>query len=235
MNTIPTHPDADSYVTVAEADQYLMVKNQYSQWSNLTTQKKDMLLVQATRQVDMLPFSSIPMYYMAKSYRLEQQLKFPLFVGQNSYFTASSFTSNTVTTNTFKNNSGIPTGMWDNGALVIYEGTGRGTTYAVESFNAETGTIQIVGTFSAIDQTSQFHIVKEIPDKVRWGTIEQAFFNLTTKPNPYVERGVTSVKIDDVSESYTRPMGSTINGISYSIEALGYLEPYISMTGTIQT
>lgn len=235
MNTIATHPDADSYVTLTEADDYLLVKTKFSQWENLADDSKERLLIQATRQIDMLPFSSVPMYRMPMGYRMEQNLKFPLFTTYNNYLTSQSFTNNSITTNTFKNNNGTPTGMWDNGALVIREGTGRGKTYQVTSFNADTGVIQIEGTFEAIGEDSQFHIIKEVPDEVRRATVEQAFFNLTNTPNPYVERGVTSVRIDDVSETYARPMGSTLNGISYSIEALGYLEPFISMTGRIQT
>jgi hypothetical protein len=235
MNTIPTHPEANSYTTVSFADDYLLVKSEYSDWDTLPEEDKEKLLIRATRQIDMLNFVGLPVYYQARDYRIQQNLKFPIIPTPQKSFTPNSYTSTSVTNLSMIGKQDEPTGYWKGGALVVREGTGRGGVYEISNSNNDTGVISILGTFEAIDSTSQVTLIYKTPDDIKKAVCEQAFYLINYKANPLVQDGITSVKVDDIAETYAMPMGSSLNGISYSIEALGYIEPYVSRTYRMQT
>ena len=235
MNVIPTHPDADSYTTVAFADDYLSMKDGEKAWSNLSNDEKERYLVRASRQLDMLPISSLPLYYEAANFRRKQGLKFPLLHDRKYQVPASSFGTNTVVSSQLSGLQHMPTGFFDDGALIIIEGTGRGSIYHIDTFNGETGTVTTKTNFVAVDETSRITLVQDIHDNVKRAVCEQALYLITYQENPLVSKGISSVKVDDVSETYVMPFGSSINGVSYSIEALGYIEPFISTTSRMQT
>ena len=235
MNVIPTHPDADSYTTLAFADDYLSMKDEEKTWSNLSNTQKERYLVRASRQLDMLPISSLPLYYEAINFRRKQGLKFPLLHDRTYQVPATSLGARTMVSSQLAGLQHMPTGYFDKGALVIIEGTGRGSIYQIATFNGETGTVTVTVDFTAIDLTSRIVLVEQIHEDVQRAVCEQALYLITYQENPLVSKGISSVKVDDVSETYVMPFGSSINGVSYSIEALGYIEPFISTTSRMQT
>jgi|31_taG_2_1085359.scaffolds.fasta_scaffold63228_1 hypothetical protein len=72
LNTILSHPDQDSYVTIAEANDYLAIKQNYSHWAGLTTTQKEGFLKQAALQMDQLRYKGYEVYHTDKDYRREQ-------------------------------------------------------------------------------------------------------------------------------------------------------------------
>ena len=56
LETTPTHPLADSYVTVAEADAYLANRKDIANYSALTSDQKEALLKLATKHIDSSDF-----------------------------------------------------------------------------------------------------------------------------------------------------------------------------------
>ena len=86
LNTILSHPNQDSYVTVAEADSYLSIKTQHTIWSSLNTTAKEGYLRQAAIQMDSFRYKSIKLYERAKDYRQEQGLAFPRYFFENKLY-----------------------------------------------------------------------------------------------------------------------------------------------------
>lgn len=235
INVTPTHPDADSYATVAEADEYLSIKSSYSTWNAFTTAEKEGFLKMATRQVDMLRFEYPPFYHIAQNYRDEQKRKHPMKDAKSWAASVSTGTTTSVTIPNATKLTWMPDNYWTNGAIVVREGTGRGQTSRITSFTASTGVVEFEAVTTALDSTSQIILIQELDDELVWATIEHAFFLSLRKDETLRGRveGVESVKIGDVSEKYTTPKSQGYNGVMYSMEALAYLQKYISNTGAI--
>lgn len=236
--TTPTAIDADSYATIAEADDYLAAKAKFSTWDAYASTEKARFLKAATRQVDLLRFGSVPMVYTNMYYRQEQKLKFPLLTGNHFFTNATSATSTTITSNNLIDLQYMPDDIWNDGVVIITDGTGRGQTRRISDFVSATGVITVDTAFDTTpDASSQLLLVEDYDDEVVWGTIEQAFFLALRRDDTLRSRveGLKSRRIDDVSESYSIPKTIGYNGVIYSQECLGYLMRYIDNTGTIQT
>lgn len=235
--TTPTAPNADSYATVASATDYLSIKAQFSRWDDLTTTQKEGFLKAATRQIDMLRFEYPALYRTARDYRDEQALALPMADVEIWSGTVSAGTTTTATIPSSTNLTHMPNDYWNDGAIIIRAGAGRGQTARITDFVSSTGVITFETVSVALDSTSQVVLVKRLDDEIVWATIEQAFFLALRKDDAMRERmeGVTSRKIGDVAESYSIPQTIAFNGVVYAMETLGYLMPIISNTGSIRT
>jgi hypothetical protein len=87
LNTILSHPEQNSYVTVAEANDYLLTKQGYDAWAALSTAKKEAFLKQAALQMNEIRYKAYEVYDRDKDYRKSQNLAFPR-VDYNSYIMA---------------------------------------------------------------------------------------------------------------------------------------------------
>ena len=240
LNTTVTSPTADSYATTAQADDYVMVKPDYNKWLELGADKKEQLLKQATRQIDLIENNILPRYYQAMDYRDKQALRYP-FYGQLEEFAVSvaSSTTNTFASPNLVNISYIPDDFWNGGVVIVREGAGRGKTYDVSDFEASTGTITIDGVFTPdIDQTSQVLLLEAMDEEIINACIEQAFFLATGRDKEVVDRiqkGILSRKIDDISETYGTSGVMTAKGVPISTEAMAFLDGYIRSITNIRT
>lgn len=229
MNTILTHPDAESYVSVAEADAHFEGD---AVWCALSKIKKERYLKQATAEIDALRFHDEKLVKYNQWYRREQALEFPRS-GKYKSGIARESTSNTLTDSTLADNSTIPNDLFNDGALIIYEGTGKGNTYRITDFDATTGTITIEGTMT-IDTTSQYIAVEPLEKNIRYATLEQALFISSGGGirQKLASEGVVSKRIDDLQESYSDAY-VMVKDIAYSNNAMGYLRKYRSRIGII--
>lgn len=236
MITTPTHPEADSYLTVAEADS--LMDNRLSggaEWEALDEDKKARLLKIATSHIDSLRFFHDLHYPIPADFRDKQALKFPRTNSRRATGRVRSATTNTFTDSDRANRSDEPTNFWKYGAVVIYEGAGKGQTYDVTAFDMITGTITIEGTFSpAIDATSYYKLIQKIPQEVKLATLEQALYILNGggERAKLQSEGVQSYSIGDLSETFNGTGAG--NSLPISHEARGYVSKLISRIGTIE-
>lgn len=235
MITTPTHPEADSYLSVAEADALMESRtNGATEWEALDEDNKERLLKLATTHIDSLRFFHDLHYPRPADYRDKQALKFPRTNSERATGKATSVSTNYLIDTDRANRSDEPDNYWNGGALIIYDGAGKGKTYDVTDFDMATGKITIEGLFSpAIDTTSYYKVIQKIPQEVKLATLEQALYILNGggERAKLQSEGVASYSIGDLSESFNG-MG-TGSSLPISYEARGYLSKLISRIGVI--
>lgn len=235
MITTPTHPEADSYLSVNEADSLMENRlGMFDEWNALDEDKKERLLKIATTQIDSLRFFHDLHYPVPADYRDKQALKFPRTNSRRATGKVDSVSTNYFIDSDRANRSDEPENFWKYGAVIIYEGTGKGKTYDVTAFEMSTGKVTIDGTFSpAIDTTSYYKLIQKIPQEVKLATLEQALYLLNGggERAKMQAEGVKSYSIGDLSESFGE--GGYGGSLPISTEARGYLSKLISRIGTI--
>lgn len=235
LNTIPTHENADSYVTIAEANSYLANRQDVAEWTALTDDQKEAVLKLATKQIDSFRFFHEPIIECPNYYRLEQALKFPRTNAKQYSGVVTSATANTLVCSGLIDQINIPNDLFNAGALLIKSGTGKGQTVKITDFNSTTGTFTIDGTFTTTpDTTSQFLAIEQVPLKVKYATIEQALYLAQGggERAKLQSEGVQSYSIGDLSETFVD--GSTNKDkIALSNDAKGFLAGYVSKIGVL--
>jgi len=236
LNTIPSHPSADSYTTLAEANALLANRSDATDWSTLTDDQKEALLKLATRQIDTLRFFGEPFFERPIYYREKQALKYPRTSDHYNVPSgvADSATATTLVDNALANNQNYPNDYFIGWAIVIKEGTGRGQTVQITDFDSTTGTVTVAAWSTTPDSTSQYMIVPKILDKVKNAVAEQALY--LSKGGGERARmqaeGVTAYKIGDLSETFGNAQMAA-NKVAISSEAKGYLSGLISRLGKL--
>ncbi len=237
--TTPTHPSADSYATVAEADAYFANRSNVENWSGLSSDQKEAALKLATKQIDSLRFFDCPRYASPQYYREKQLLHFPETKQEGVRSgSISSAVSTYAIIASLANISTIPDDYYNGGALVIIEGTGRGQTVKISDFESATGKVTIEGTFATTpDDGSSFHILPRIADKVKYAVFEQILYILGgggDRKRMQAE-GVTSFSLGDLSESYGgTALGAGMSRIPVCPDAKGYLRGLWTIGGSVR-
>jgi hypothetical protein len=238
LNTILSHPDQNSYVTVAEADEYLAVKQGFNNWDALSTLQKEGFLKASALQMNELRFRGVEIYDRAKDYRREQNLAFPrLRYGDIQYGNATSSTSTSVSILQLANQQYLPDDVFNGGVAVIREGTGRGQTVAITDWVSSTGTATVASWTTQPDTTSAISLILPVDDKVKYAQIEQAYFLSQYKDEDILNMisGVESYRIGDLSETYSpnTVQFALVGGRPFSPLAQQALKGLIDITGYI--
>jgi len=235
MNAIPTHPLADSYATVAEADAYLASRSDAANYLALTTEQKEAQLKLATMQIDSFRFFGNEVFPTNNHYRLKQALKFPRTPAKPVDVTEMPSTVH-VRVSALIDQVQYPDDLWNKGAMVVVEGTGRGNTLYIEDFISNTGIFTISNPNNVVvDASSDVYLIMPIEPKVKMATYEQALFNI----NGAMARaqaqgaGVKSYSIGDLSETFGGNGASATSGVLLSPEAKNLLSGLISRIGRI--
>lgn len=232
MNSIPTHPLADSYISIAEANSYLANRQDAANWPTLNTAQKEALLKAATKLIDTFRFFGCKIYDRPNDYRDVQNLQFPR-TGDRAYSgKVGSATENSIIDTSLSNKPNMPSDMWNKGAIVITNGTGRGQTKEISDFDAETGQITVSENWDTTpDVTSYYRIFKRIPDDVRFAVAEQAVYMSNGGGNraKLQAEGVTEYRIGDLMEKFGGNGSS--KEMQLSVEARSYLSKHITKIG----
>lgn len=235
LNTTPTHPQANSYVTLEEADEYIQGTGSMDVWNALNEDQKEAALKIATRHIDSLRFFHERIYTGVGQYRDRQKLQFPRHhSSRNMSGQVSSAGADWIIDVNQVNRNDTPDDFWNGGALVVTEGAGKGKTYKIEDFDMATGKVTVEENFSpAVDATSYFRLIQKVPDEVKYATVEQALYNLNGggERAKMQAEGVKSYSIGDLSETFGTVGGGAT--VSISSEARGYLRLYISKIGKL--
>lgn len=235
INAVPTHPDANSYLTLVEANALIGNRPGVDAWTELTDDQKERLLVDATLNIDSYRFFNRPLYEYPRDYRNSQALKFPQQGCRMANGKPSTQGTNFFTDTNLANKSDMPDDYWNGGAVIITLGGGKGKTYQIADFIAEHGHITIFGNFDpAIDSSSYYRLVPKIPSDVKMATIEQALFLIGGGADRAMARsqGVEEYQIGDLRERFGSGGGSaSFDQLPFSPIAKTYLRKYISKIG----
>lgn len=225
--TTPTSPEANSYTTTSEADEYLITYDNFSLWDNLTLAMKEGYLKRATREIDMFAFRTLSYYFQAYDYREEQALSFPLLEARSkTVYVSQDVTSATIGVDNLSLEPSLTNRTFKDGGAVVLTGANKGSVYTILSTDVVAGTITL-DTSITVGKGNRIRLIETVPKEVRWAAIEQAYLLATTKENPYLKKGVTSEKIGSVTMQYTKPETSKFKGVEISLASVTYLEPFI--------
>lgn len=220
LNTIPSHPNANSYVTVNEADSYLSAKIEFDIWDAETDSSKEEFLKLACNQMEGFRYFGKKFVNINNWYRKEQKLAYPR---EGSYQSTNivSVDGLTFTTSLNQNSSSEYPNKYI--AMIVYEGSGRGNTFALTSFVNSVGTVSSWNGIT-LDQTSNLILLPEkiVPDNIKYAQIEQAFFLCLLES-----------KEIDLSGEYDQAKIEDKQGRPFSPNAKQYLKGYITIGGKI--
>lgn len=234
LTVTPTHPDANSYISLADANTYFANRTDVSDWSALTDDQKEAVLKLAVQQIDSLRFFSTRMIEKATYYRREQNLQFPRADHEALSGSVDSATTTTIVDASLASHINYPDDYWNGGAVIITSGTGRGQTALISDFDSATGTVTVSSAFSTTpDSTSQYMLIAKIDNKVKYAQCEQALYLVKGggERAKLQSEGVKSYSIGDLSETFGD--GAVGGGQTTPIasEARGHLRGLISRIG----
>lgn len=204
LNTKIGDMNANSYVTVREANDY--IRNKYghdSKWDTLSMEGKKRMLVEAAREVDTFSF-------VGEKYYDAQKLQFP----RNDHAVITGNCATPITINSFKNTSlksstynKYPTDYWKYGTCHIKTGTPIRDIRNIDKSNVVTGSITLVDNFTATPTTNtSFVIFTPMHSEVKNSQCEQVMHLLENMHADtlqyYKDVGARTVKIGDVEVSF---------------------------------
>jgi hypothetical protein len=193
----------NSYVSLAQAEEYFTNTAETTSWDSLATTAKEAALIQAARDFERFNYIDEPYYD-------NQGLTFPL--ESNDVVTGNCGTP--ITTTSFRHTNlysstynEMPTDYWKYGTVHITSGTPVNDTRAISNSNVTTGSITVASEFSALPtENTAFLIFAPLPKEVYDAQCEQALFTLANTGisayTIYTNLGAESVSIGDVSVSF---------------------------------
>ena len=205
-------PNANSYVTVSEANTY--IRNKYghnSLWDSLSLEGKKRVLIEATNDIEVYN-------YIGEKYYDTQALEFPrddhdVISGDCATpFSINSFSNSNFTSDTYGAEKSY-NDYWKYGTVHITVGT---PLYDIRSINTSDITTNVITTFTDFSATptanTDFIAFTPIDKYIKYAQIEQALFILDTKNSTATNKysGIADkVKMDDVEILFKK--GASMN------------------------
>ena len=191
---------ANSYVTVAEANEYIRnVRGHSSLWDTLSMEGKKRVLIEAARIIDSLNF-------IDKKYYDSQALEFP----RNTHTTVTGNAATPFSKNSFTN-SGLysttynekPDNYYKYGTCHITAGTPLGDIRLIQSSDSSNGKITMFTDFTATpNANTKFIVFEPLYKSIKNAQCEQAIQLVESKGGGtlynYKMLGAESVRIGDV-------------------------------------
>jgi hypothetical protein len=225
LNTIPSHKDADSYITIDEANTYF--SDFYygdTVWVAASTALKEQALRMATKIIDRFRFFN-------EKLDNEQRLAFPRSNAETAGGTADSGDTTHLTSSLLADKDQYPDDYWNYGCVKILEGTNEYDKRQIKDFTRSTGQLEVFSAFTAaIDNTSQFQLIKEVPLAVKHAQAEIALWIIKGQHKgsraALQAEGVKSFSVGGLSETFEGG-----KDIAIPQEAQNLLDRYISKIG----
>lgn len=227
LTTTPCHPDADSYISLDEANSYV-TNNVFTPgaWASASNANKELALRQATKVIDKFSIRDSFLYET-------QQLKFP----QKTAHTLSGeggMTTTTITdTTNLQKEESYPEDWWKYGAVrnLTESSTAFWQLSEISASSFTNGTVTFA-TMSGVSASDEWLLIARVPDDVRYATVEIAMWILDGNMTSGTTAGIKSERIGDYAVSYSS--GSSYSFIDLPEAARDYLSPYIQITGNIR-
>lgn len=221
----PAHPQANSYVTVAEATQYFADRDNSTSWTGASADQKSQALIEATRLVDAYRFHGCKL-------KEWQRLEFPRY----HKTTVLSLTPKTVGATTLQNDSimkkmSYPPDFFKYGAVWFYDENqaAYGQFRLVTAFDHLTGILTLESALSPLPDTlSSFQLWTGIPYEVKWAVCETALAIIEDLITSQANGNIKRQKLDTEEVEY---FDQSIQEIQLTLKAKQLLLPYINTSG----
>jgi hypothetical protein len=199
INATPASPDANSFISLAEANAYFAENPNGYFWENTgTEEEKKSALIWATRLLN--TFS-----YFGYKFRNSQALKLPT-VGYSNQQSARivTLTSQTVfTVNNILDRNMYGEDYWLYAGLEMRSGDTKYQHRMVTGYNIATGQLTIESAFDGtIAVGNQLVLTQEVPRPVKWATCELAYVYVLGQDPMSFDPRVSSYRVGDVSETF---------------------------------
>lgn len=231
FNAIAAHPQANSYISLEEANQYFENRDNSANWTAATDDQKRQALIEGTRRVDANRFKDEPL----KSW---QALEFPRVGGRYARVESTSVDSatvNTIVDASLQNVVYMPDDFWKYGTVAFLS---RGQSnfmglYQVSGFVASTGIITVSQNFAVVPSVSDgYQLIREIPREIKYATCETAIAVIEDAVNVIADPNVKRQQLGDESIEY---FDKSSRGISIPSVARQMISPYVSRSGSIKS
>lgn len=246
INCIPTHPEADSYASIAEANEYFA--NFYytaNEWAAASDTIKEQVLRQAAKVIDRLRFfeDKVDEY---------QKLKFPRGEGvTNPTHSLSGYGATGVTTVTITAVDGanaktkftvaglisstIPADWYKYYGVKFTNGDNINDYGQIKSYNPTTGAMELItATTEDMVVGNAFRLIPRVPAEIKYAQCEiaRALIDGTynTGRAKLQAEGVKSFSVGDLSETFDN---AKLINVAMPKEAEDFLNPFICKTGII--
>lgn len=214
-------PSQDSYVTATMAESYMDNRRDTTEWDNLSTTNKEIVLKQAAQDLEIFN-------YIGEKYYDSQGLSFPrdnhdIVTGNCATpITLTSFRNSNLYSTTYNK---YPTNYWKYGSCHITVGSALNDIRLVDYSNVTNGSITVTEDFSATPSTSSaFKIFAPIDTEIQNAQCEQVLYILKNSNidqlDSYRSAGARRVSIGDVTVEFSSSAGS-LNISSVARKLLG--------------
>lgn len=216
-------PEANSYVTLQEANNYIRnVRGHSSTWDLLSTEGKKRLLIEAAREMDRLNFIGSKYYdFQAMEFPRDDHEKVQGTVA--SPITINSFANTNLSRSTYgKRRSNAD--AWKYGSVHITNGTPLYDIRMVNTFSVVTDVVTMVNDFTATPSSSaRFIAFEPLDQEIKDAQCEQALFIIdNTSSDDLAAYGIIAkeVEIGDVRVNFRDSMSDMRQGHSPSAKRL---------------
>jgi len=202
----------NSYVVVSQANTYFTNRRNTTTWDNLTATNKEIVLIQAARDIDQFRF------YGDKYYD-SQGLNFP----RDDHDTVTGNCATPLTATSFSNTSlystsynEMPEDYWKYGSIHITLGTPIREVKLIKSSDPSNGRVVASPTFSEeVTANTQFTVFKPIFKEIHDAQCEQALYLLDNATISgllnYKNLGAQMVKIGDATVTFNNSGFSSLS------------------------
>jgi len=177
-------PEANSYVTLAEADSYLSARYGAEEWLNIAGEAseiqaiKERLLATASRHLDLQAFLH-GQFSAAYGWPRQQAMKLPW--SRHEYITgpADGGTETTLVDESLSGRDIYPDDIFKGGSFYIYKGANQFEIRRVGAFESATGTVTLATELDEpVDETCLYYLLYPLAHSVRASVCEQALYLL---------------------------------------------------------
>lgn len=222
--TTPTAFNANSYISLLEANQYFLDRQESSDWTSATDDTKKQALIEATKLVDNFR-------YAGEKYYDYQNLMFPRNWSSDFFMTVEEAGLNYIQTDSMQLKESYPSDFW-NGGIIEFRSQDDPLylqKYEITDFDQATG--RIYATFPSTPTVGKsVLLVFAVPDEIKWAVCETAIWIIQGKSNVTGDPNIKSKKLGDESVSYFEPSTGTVY---LPDKAMDYVNKYRTTSGTL--
>lgn len=231
FNATASHPQANSYISLVEADQYFENRDNSSAWTAATDDQKKQSLIEGTRRVDSNRFKF-------QTLKDEQSLEFPRDRGKFARTFSSniqSVTANTITDSSLTGLTSMPDDYWRYGAISFTQ-SGQDNFLdikEVSDFVASTGVLTTTENFATTPSDGDgYELIREVPREIKYAVCETGVAVIEDALNVVADPNVKRQQLGDEEIEYFDKSSRTASIPSLARQLIA---PYVSRMGSVRS
>jgi hypothetical protein len=228
LNSKLGDPSANSYCSITQANEYILNKYGHSTtWDDLTVEGKKRILIQATKDIDLMSFRDSK-YYKSQALEFPRHTHTIVTGACATPFTINSFTNAGLYSDTYME---YPTDFWKYGTCHITEGTPLNDIRSISTSNYANGRVTMSSNFTATpNANTEFIIFTPLDKEILASQCEQALYIINSSSmselDTYRNKSAKEVRIGDVMVQFSSSADKRYNVLSKESKSLlsSYLE-----------